>query len=52
MMRWLRAAEPATRILATQNAASNVHMIAVNDALGFRAVERIAEFQKPLTATP
>lgn len=48
MMRWLRAAEPATRILATQNAASNVHMIAVNERLGYRVMGRSMELQLDL----
>ncbi len=46
MMRWLREAEPRLRILATQNAASNAHMIAVNDRLGYRVMGRSVEFQR------
>jgi GNAT superfamily N-acetyltransferase len=40
MLRWLMAAEPQVRRITTFNAASNVHMIAVNEALGFVPVER------------
>jgi GNAT superfamily N-acetyltransferase len=46
MMRWLRAAEPGTHTLATQNAASNSHMIAVNERLGYRVMGRSMEFQR------
>lgn len=46
MMRWLRESEPQLRILATQNAASNAHMIAVNDRLGYRVMGRSLEFQR------
>lgn len=35
----------------TFNAASNAAMVAVNDALGFRAVERMGEWQGPVPAT-
>ena len=34
--------------VSTYNAASNVHMIAVNEALGFVPTERLGEFQKHL----
>ena len=37
--------QAATR-LRTWNAEVNAHMIGVNEALGFRAVERLGEFQK------
>ncbi|HUB38685.1 MAG TPA: GNAT family N-acetyltransferase [Streptosporangiaceae bacterium] len=40
MLRWLMEAEPQVRRITTFNAASNVHMIAVNKALGFVPVER------------
>ncbi len=36
-------------LLVTYNAEVNTHMIGVNDALGFRPVERLGEFQKQLT---
>jgi hypothetical protein len=32
----------------TWNAEVNTHMVAVNDALGFRPVEYLAEFQRRL----
>jgi GNAT superfamily N-acetyltransferase len=41
----LRDSEPATRYVNTWNAASNVHMVAINEALGFRPVERWWEWQ-------
>lgn len=37
---------PDRRLLTTYNAESNGPMIAVNDVLGFRPVERLGEFQK------
>jgi RimJ/RimL family protein N-acetyltransferase len=40
MLRWLMANEPQVRRISTFNAASNVHMIAVNETLGFVPVER------------
>jgi GNAT superfamily N-acetyltransferase len=36
------------RVLFTYNAEVNDHMIAVNEVLGFRPVERLGEFQKKL----
>jgi GNAT superfamily N-acetyltransferase len=48
MMRWLREAEPSLRTIATQNAASNTHMIAVNERLGYRVMGRWNEFQRDL----
>ena len=40
MMRWLREVEPALGRVTTQNAASNAHMIAVNERLGYRVMGR------------
>ena len=40
MAQWLRAAEPALEHIETFNAESNQHMIAVNEALGYRIVGR------------
>jgi GNAT superfamily N-acetyltransferase len=40
MLRWLMTAEPQVRRITTFNAASNAHMIAVNEALGFVPAER------------
>jgi GNAT superfamily N-acetyltransferase len=50
MMRWLRDVEPQLRTLATQNAASNSHMIAVNERLCYRVLGRSTEFQRDLEA--
>lgn len=48
-LRLLQEAGPDGLVeLVTYNAASNEHMVAVNDALGFRAVEWAGEFQKRL----
>ncbi len=46
---WLDRELTAPRRLVTTNAEVNQHMIAVNAALGFWPVERIAEFTKPLS---
>jgi GNAT superfamily N-acetyltransferase len=48
-LRWLQREYPAGRLLVTFNAEVNAPMIAVNDAMGFRPVERLVEFQKKLT---
>jgi GNAT superfamily N-acetyltransferase len=40
MLRWLMDAEPSVRRISTFNAASNAHMITINEALGFVPVER------------
>ena len=39
MLEWLASAEPRVERVATGNAASNEHMIAVNEALGYEVVE-------------
>ncbi len=39
MLEWLASAEPKVERVATGNAASNGHMIAVNEALGYEVVE-------------
>ena len=38
MLEWLATAEPQLKRIATGNAASNEHMIAVNEALGYEVV--------------
>jgi RimJ/RimL family protein N-acetyltransferase len=38
MMRLLRDREPALRTVSTWNSPDNVHMIAVNETLGYRLV--------------
>ncbi len=48
MVRWLAEAEPQVRTLDTWNAESNEHMIAVNEALGYRVMGRELQFQKSL----
>ncbi|MGI8900474.1 MAG: GNAT family N-acetyltransferase [Nocardioides sp.] len=45
---WLQQEEPGPATLVTMNAEVNGHMIGVNEALGFRPVERLAEFAKRL----
>ena len=47
-LRRFQAAEPAGSLLFTYNAEVNAHMIGVNDAMGFRPVQRLGEFQKKL----
>lgn len=44
----LRALSPQTRLVNTWNAASNPHMIAINEALGFRAAEAWTNWQLDL----
>jgi GNAT superfamily N-acetyltransferase len=48
MLQWLAAAEPGVRSIATTNAASNAHMLAINASLGFEAAERWTFFERPL----
>lgn len=48
MLRWLREREPQTRLMITGNAADNTHMIGVNEALGYRLVGELVEFQRAL----
>ena len=45
MVERLRALEPAVAVVSTTNAEDNAHMVAVNDALGYRAVDRVTEWQ-------
>jgi RimJ/RimL family protein N-acetyltransferase len=45
---WLQRERPDLRLLITYNAEVNSHMIAVNEAMGFRPVERMGEFQKKI----
>ena len=44
----VQSAHPDLRTLVTYNAEVNSHMINVNEALGFRPVERLVELQKRL----
>jgi RimJ/RimL family protein N-acetyltransferase len=48
MLRWLAAEEPALRRLDTWNAASNAHMIKVNEILGYRVVAQAIAWQRRL----
>lgn len=48
MLRWLADAEPQLRVVDTWNAASNDHMIAVNEALGYEVVATATEYQTHL----
>jgi GNAT superfamily N-acetyltransferase len=45
---YVTAAEPALRYIDTWNADTNSHMIAINDALGFRPVDRWVNWQLDL----
>jgi GNAT superfamily N-acetyltransferase len=46
MLAWLAECEPQLRVVNTWNAATNEHMIAVNEALGYRVVGRTAVWQR------
>jgi RimJ/RimL family protein N-acetyltransferase len=46
----VRARHPGLRTVQTVNAADNPHMGAINEALGFRVVDRLVEWQLPLRA--
>ncbi|HET6625924.1 MAG TPA: GNAT family N-acetyltransferase, partial [Nocardioidaceae bacterium] len=43
---WFQQENPDAELLVTYNAEVNSHMIGVNEAMGFRPVERLGEFQK------
>ncbi|HEY9371186.1 GNAT family N-acetyltransferase [Streptomyces sp.] len=51
MVRRLRAEHPDVVEIETDNAEENVHMLAVNRALGFRSYRRTREFQLDVPAT-
>ena len=44
----VRARHPGLRTVQTVNAADNLHMGSINEALGFRVVDRLVEWQLPL----
>lgn len=48
MLLWLAEAEPRIETVDTWNAESNTHMIAVNEALGYRVLGRELQFQRSL----
>ncbi|HEY3925736.1 MAG TPA: GNAT family N-acetyltransferase [Acidothermaceae bacterium] len=45
---YLRSSRPQVRLLNTWNAAINDHMVSINEAIGFRPVERWREWQLEL----
>jgi hypothetical protein len=46
MLRWLQTEEPQVRTVSTWNAASNDHMIGVNELLGYRVVANAIAWQR------
>jgi GNAT superfamily N-acetyltransferase len=48
MMYWLGTEEPQLRIIDTDNAESNAHMIRVNELLGYQVVGAANEWQKSI----
>ena len=48
MLRWLADEEPQLRDLDTWNAASNSHMVRVNEMLGYRVVANVIGWQRHL----
>jgi GNAT superfamily N-acetyltransferase len=49
MLRWLATEEAQLRIIDTDNAASNDHMIGINDLIGYEVIGRVVEYQTTLT---
>lgn len=45
---WLQREEPDRTAVVTFNAEVNAHMVGVNEAMGFRPVERLGEFMRVL----
>ncbi|MEU8801999.1 GNAT family N-acetyltransferase [Spirillospora sp. NPDC048819] len=52
MLDWLAGACPGVREIETDNAGDNVHMLAVNEELGFRMERESMEYQAAVTALP
>jgi GNAT superfamily N-acetyltransferase len=48
MLRWLREAEPQVRVIDTGNAATNSHMISINELLGYEILSRHVAWQRRL----
>ncbi len=48
MMAWLAGSEPDVRQVDTWNAESNSHMIGVNEALGYRILNRSIDWQRTI----
>jgi GNAT superfamily N-acetyltransferase len=46
----LQADHPERRVVSTQNAETNAPMVAINEKMGFRAVEVLLEFQRTVPA--
>lgn len=49
LLRWMATAEPQLRSIDTDNAASNLHMIAINDAIGYKVIGSKLEYQLKLS---
>jgi GNAT superfamily N-acetyltransferase len=50
MLEWLTGAEPGVRRILTGNAAANKHMIAINEELGYRVLDRYQIWQVDVPA--
>jgi GNAT superfamily N-acetyltransferase len=48
MLRWLAVEEPQLRSIDTGNAGSNSYMISINDAIGYRVIGSVLEYQLKL----
>ena len=48
MLSWLREVQPQLEYVDTGNAETNRHMIAVNEELGYRVMQRGLEYQRGL----
>ena len=48
MLLWLREEQPQLETIDTGNAESNAHMIAINEQLGYRVMDRELELQRSL----
>jgi GNAT superfamily N-acetyltransferase len=48
MLRWLGEDEPQLRSVDTENAGSNLHMISINDAVGYKVIGSKLEYQVKL----
>ena len=49
---WLAEEEPQLEVIDTWNAESNRHMVAVNEALGYRCMAREVQLQKTVSGPP
>jgi hypothetical protein len=47
LLRFQRS-HPGSALLVTYNAEVNAHMVSINEAMGFRPVERLGEYQRQL----